>query len=161
MKSFLFPYKDFRILAFLFGQSSLCVTFTSWSTPSFGMLFLECIFLPFSVNCSQVAKFQMMPVLWPHGRGEGGGRWGEGGGQPNVYRPGQEEEIPKSPIFVRASFMDDPYRKKRTGNQKIGMMKFLALTLYLLATITLTLISSSAIIGCFQNVNFQRFSLVI
>ena len=84
-----------------------------------------------------------------------------GGAQPNVYRPGQEEEIPKSPIFVRASFMDDPYRKKRTGNQKIGMMKFLALTLYLLATITLTLISSSAIIGCFQNVNFQRFSLVI
>ena len=41
------------------------------------------------------------------------------------------------------------YRKKRTGNQKIGLMKFLALTLYLLARTTLTLISSSAIIGCF------------
>ena len=41
------------------------------------------------------------------------------------------------------------------------MMKFLALTLYLLARITLTLISSSAIIGCFQKLNFQGFNLVI
>ena len=41
------------------------------------------------------------------------------------------------------------YRKKRTGNYKIGMMKFLALTLYLLARITLTLISPSTITGCF------------
>ena len=41
------------------------------------------------------------------------------------------------------------------------MMKLLALTLYLLARITLTLISSSAITGCFQKVNFQRFNLVI
>ena len=40
-------------------------------------------------------------------------------------------------------------------------MKFLALTLYLLAIITLTLISSSAIIGCFQKFNFQGFNLVI
>ena len=40
-------------------------------------------------------------------------------------------------------------------------MKFLALTLYLLARITLTLISSSAITGCFQKVNFQGFNLVI
>ena len=38
MKSFLFPDNDFGTLAFLFGQSCLCVTFTSWSTPSFGML---------------------------------------------------------------------------------------------------------------------------
>ena len=41
------------------------------------------------------------------------------------------------------------------------MMKFLALTLYLLARITLTLISSSAITVCFQKVNFQGFNLVI
>ena len=41
------------------------------------------------------------------------------------------------------------------------MMKFLALTLYLLARITLTLISSSAIIGCFQKLNFQGFNLII
>ena len=53
------------------------------------------------------------------------------------------------------------YRRKRTGKLKIGMMKFFALTLYLLARITLTLISSSSIIGCFQNVNFQGFNLVI
>ena len=46
------------------------------------------------------------------------------------------------------------YRRKRTGKLKIGMMKFLALTLYLLARITLTLISSSAIFGCFKKVNF-------
>ena len=40
-------------------------------------------------------------------------------------------------------------------------MKFLALTSYLLARITLTLISSFAITGCFQKVNFQGFNLVI
>ena len=40
-------------------------------------------------------------------------------------------------------------------------MKFLALTLYLLARITLTLISSTAIIGYFQKLNFQGFNLVI
>ena len=41
------------------------------------------------------------------------------------------------------------------------MMKFLALGLYLVARITLTLISSPAIIGFFQKVSFQRFNLVI
>ena len=40
-------------------------------------------------------------------------------------------------------------------------MKFLALTLYLLARIRLVLILSSAIILCFQKVNFQGFNLVI
>ena len=53
------------------------------------------------------------------------------------------------------------YRRKRAGKLKIGMMKFLALTLYLSARITLTLISFSAIISCFKKVNFQGFSLVI
>ena len=86
---------------------------------------------------------------------------GRGGGQPNLDRPGQGEGVPKSPKFVWTSLMDVPYRKKRTGNQKIGVMKFLALTLYLFATIILTLISSSAITGSFQNVSCQRFSLVI
>ena len=38
------------------------------------------------------------------------------------------------------------YHRKTIGKKKIGMMKFLALTLYLLTKITLTLISSSAII---------------
>ena len=41
------------------------------------------------------------------------------------------------------------------------MMKLLALTSHLLARITLTLISSVAIAGCFQKVNFQGFSLDI
>ena len=40
-------------------------------------------------------------------------------------------------------------------------MKFLALILHLLARIRLTLISSFAIIGCFQKVNFRRFNLVV
>ena len=58
-------------------------------------------FLPFSENCSQVAMFQIMPALCPHGQGEGGG-------QPNVDRPGQGEGVPKITKFVRTSFMDDP-----------------------------------------------------
>ena len=53
------------------------------------------------------------------------------------------------------------YRRKRTGKLKIRMRKLLVLTLYLLARITLTLISSSTIIGCFKKVSFQGFNLVI
>ena len=41
------------------------------------------------------------------------------------------------------------------------MMKFLALNLYLLARITLILISSPAIIGSFGKLNFQGFNLII
>ena len=55
----------------------------------------------------------------------------------------------------------DSYRRRRTEKLKIGMIKFLALTLYLLARITLTLILSSAIIGCFKKVHFQGFNLDI
>ena len=53
------------------------------------------------------------------------------------------------------------YRRKRTGNKKIGMMKFLALILYLLIRITKTLISSPTIIGCFQKVSSPGFNFVI
>ena len=53
------------------------------------------------------------------------------------------------------------YSRMETGIKKIRKMKFLALTLHLVARITLTLISSPAIIGCFQKVNFQGFNLVI
>ena len=35
---------------------------------------------------------------------------GEGGGQPNVERPGEGEGVPKIPKFVRTSFMDDPQK---------------------------------------------------
>ena len=40
-------------------------------------------------------------------------------------------------------------------------MNFLALSSDLLARITMTLISSFAITGCFQKVNFQGYNLVI
>ena len=39
-------------------------------------------------------------------------------------------------------------RRKKAGNEKIGMMKGLALTLYLLARLTLTLTSVLAFIDC-------------
>ena len=53
------------------------------------------------------------------------------------------------------------YRRKRIGKLEIGMIKFLALILYLLARTTLTLIWSSTIIGCFKKVDFQGLNLVI
>ena len=51
------------------------------------------VFLPFSVNCSQVAMFQIMPALCPHGQGGGGGVQPI---QPNVDRPGQRDGGPKN-----------------------------------------------------------------
>ena len=45
--------------------------------------------------------------------------------------------------------------------KKIGVMKFVVLTSDLLARITLSLISSFAIAGCFQKIDFQGFNLVI
>ena len=53
------------------------------------------------------------------------------------------------------------YSRKETEKWKIGMIKFLVLTLYLVVRITLTLISFPAIIGCFRKVNFHGFNLVI
>ena len=50
-------------------------------------------FLPFSVNCSQVALLQKMPALCLHGQAEGEGG---GSGQPNLDRPGQGEGGPKN-----------------------------------------------------------------
>ena len=47
------------------------------------------------------------------------------------------------------------------GDRKDEMMKFLALTLYSVVRMTLTLISSPAIIGCFRKISFQGFNLVI
>ena len=54
------------------------------------------------MNCPQVAMFQIMPALCPHGLGEGGGQpkcgqaWAGGGGVPKILK------------FVRTSFMVDP-----------------------------------------------------
>ena len=53
------------------------------------------------------------------------------------------------------------YPRKSTGRQKIGVMKFLGLTLYLLAGVTLNLISASAIINRFKKYDFREFNLVI
>ena len=46
------------------------------------------------------------------------------------------------------------------GKKEIGIIKFLGLTSDFLARITLTLILSFAINGCFQKVNFQGFNLL-
>ena len=97
----IFPDNDFATLAFLFDQSCLCVTFTSCSTPSFGILLsklsnrnthvctssirmisfftLQCELFT-SCNVSNNASFVSA-------RTGGGG----GGGQPNVDWPGQGE----------------------------------------------------------------------
>ena len=86
-----------KSFAFLFGQSCLCITFTSWSTQSFGMLLSKLSnrnthVCTSSVNCSQVAMFQIMPTLCPHGQGVGGGEgwstkcgqaWSRGGDPKN------------------------------------------------------------------------------
>ena len=37
-------------------------------------------FLPFSVNCSEVALFQIVPVLYPHGQGGWSTKCGQGEG---------------------------------------------------------------------------------
>ena len=67
------------------------------------------VFLPYSVNCSQVAMFQIMPALCPHGQAEGWWltkcwqawtRWGA-----------------KIPEFVRTSFMIDPTMKVLNQNR--------------------------------------------
>ena len=63
------------------------------------------VFLPFSVNCSQVAMFQIMPALCPHGQGEG---------VVNQMWTGLDRGrgVAKIPKFVRTSFMDDPTAKR-------------------------------------------------
>ena len=58
------------------------------------------VFLPFSMNCSQVAMFQIIPVLCPHGQGDGGWSskcgqawtWGGGGGAKNSQICGTDAE---------------------------------------------------------------------
>ena len=51
-------------------------------------------FLPCSGNCSQVAMFQIMPALCPHGQDEE--KEGGGGVQPNEDKPGQGKGGPKN-----------------------------------------------------------------
>ena len=70
----------------------------------------------------------------------------------------KEMRIKKEKVEV---FQQIRYSRKEAGKWKIGTMKFLVFTLYLVTRITLTLISSPAIIGCFPKVNFQGIDLVI
>ena len=48
------------------------------------------------------------------------------------------------------------YRRKKTGKKKIGMMKFLVLTVYLFDRLTLILISAYAITGMFLRSKFSE-----
>ena len=63
-------------------------------------------FLLFSVNCSQLAMFQIMPAFCPHGQGEG---------VVNLICTDLDRGrgVPKIPKFVRISSMDDPYPQKQ------------------------------------------------
>ena len=82
---------SFRILSSL--EFFLCYSQTEWS-----------VFLLFSVNCSQVVMFQIMPALCPRGQWEGGRGWSTKCGQ--IWTGGGG--FPKIPKFVQTSFMDDP-----------------------------------------------------
>ena len=64
-------------------------------------------------------------------------------------------------LFFRCFEKVFEVERNENRKRKDRMMKFLALTLYLLARITLTLISSAAIIGYFRKVSFQGFDLII
>ena len=93
-----------RTLAFLFGQSCLYVTFTSSSTPSFGMLLSKlsnknthvCTFSMrmisfFTLQCELFTRCNVSNnASLVSARAEGGG------GQPKVDRPEQGEKGPKN-----------------------------------------------------------------
>ena len=100
MKCFLFPDNDFGTLAFLFGQSCLCVTFTSWSTPSFGMLVSKLsnrsthvctssirMISFFTLQCELFTSCNVSNNASLVSTRAGGGDRRDG--QPNVDRPGQ------------------------------------------------------------------------
>ena len=120
MKCFLFPDNDFGTLEFLFGQSCLCVTFTSWSTPSFGMLVSKLSNTSTHVCTSSIRMISFFPLqceLFTScnvsnnaslvSAGAGGG---ERGGVVNQMWTGLDRgrRVPKMPKLVWISFMDDP-----------------------------------------------------
>ena len=92
-------------LHFFFGQSCLCVTFTSWSTPSFGMLLSKLSNRNTHVCTSSIRMIRDAGVgvvnqMWTGlDRGRG---------------------VSKIPKFVRTSFMDDPLFKIPNLRQKIN-----------------------------------------
>ena len=63
-------------------------------------------------------------------------------------------------VFSSLDALKTSSKKKETRAKK-KIVEVLALTSDLLVRIILTLISSLAITGCFQKVNFQGFNLVI
>ena len=103
-------YKIFILLLFNRECMGRNVMTSFWILSSF-----ECFFtlfsnrisfiLPFSVNCSLVAMFQIMPTFCPHGQGEG---------VVNQMWTGLDRGrgVAKIPKFVRTSFMDDPTAKR-------------------------------------------------
>ena len=120
MKCFLFPDNDFGTLAFLFGQSCLCVTFTSWSTPSFGMLVSKLsnrsthvctssirMISFFTLQCELFTSCNVSNNASLVSAGAGGG---ERGGVVNQMWTGLDRgrRVPKMPKLVWISFMDDP-----------------------------------------------------
>ena len=93
-----------RTLAFLFGQSCLYVTFTSSSTPSFGMLLLKlsnkntCVYIQyendqffFTLQCELFTSCNVS-----NNANLVSARTGGGGGQPKVDRLGQGQKGPKN-----------------------------------------------------------------
>ena len=118
MKYFLFPNNDFGTLAFLFGQSCLCVTFTSWSAPSFGMPLSKLSNRNTHVCTSSIRMISFFTLQYElftscnvlNNDSLVSARTG-GGGVVNQMCTGLDRGrgVPKIPKFVRTSFMDDPY----------------------------------------------------
>ena len=116
MKPFVFPGNDFGTVAFLFGQSFLCVTFTSWPTLSFGML-LSQLFNRNTHVCTSSIRMISFSTLQcelftscnvSNNAGHVSTRkWG--GRVVNQMWTGLDRDrgITKIPKFVRASSMDD------------------------------------------------------
>ena len=120
MKSFIFPDNDFGTLAFLFGQSCLCVTFTLWSTPSFGMLLSKLsnrnthvctssirMIIFFTLQCELFTSCNVSNNASLVSAQTGGGE------VVNQMWAGLDRGrgVSKISKFVRTSFMDDPFWK--------------------------------------------------
>ena len=113
MKSFLFPDDDFGTLAFLFGQSCLCVTFTSWSTQSFVMLLSKlsntCVYIQYQIRFFTLQCEFSTSCNVSYNASLASAQTG-GVGVVNQMWKGLDRErgVPKIPKFVRTFFMGDP-----------------------------------------------------
>ena len=109
-----FPDNDFGTLAFLFVQSCLCVTFTSWSTPSFEMLLSKLSNRNTHVCTSSIRMisfFTLQCELFTSCNVSNNSSlvsaWTGGGVMINQMWTGlyRERGVPKIPKFVRTSFL--------------------------------------------------------